>query len=178
MSAKRWRELDSGQNASLPFLAVIVVLLTPAAIIFQYVLGGFVRHLNTMLTEHQIGAAIASVITITASVALIRSHDRRLGSTGKWMLFLLLTQVALGLATWVVKFGFQTIGYVAVPGSLSQLWIRSAHTVTAMLLLSAAVIAAAKVVVLIRAGRIPAWTETFSTPWQTTSVSTPKGGAA
>jgi cytochrome c oxidase assembly protein subunit 15 len=63
-----------------------------------------------------------------------------------WLLLLAtLVQVALGGGAWVTKFGFATLGYVAVADSIQQVTLRTAHTVVGMLVFMTAVVHAVRV---------------------------------
>lgn len=108
-------------------------------IFLQFLLGGFVRHLGMALYEHLGGAVLVTMLVIATSVAAHRSQVPIVRRAG-WVMFgFLLFQVSLGLATWVMKFGFATTGYVAVVNSTPQVVLRTAHTVSGMLLLASAV---------------------------------------
>lgn len=122
--------------------------LTDAAVIaifLQYLMGGFVRHMGLALHEHLGGAVLASVLVIAATIAAHRSRVPALRRAGWAMFAFLLLQVCLGLATWVMKFGFTPTGYVAIVNSTPQIVLRTAHTVSGMMLLASAVVLKLKV---------------------------------
>ncbi|MCA9071863.1 MAG: COX15/CtaA family protein, partial [Planctomycetaceae bacterium] len=129
---------EEKQNVS-PALTLLsgVVCVT---ILLQYLLGGLVRHLGWALHEHLAGAVLVFVMVTTTTIVAHRSSVSPIRRAG-WLMFgFLVFQVLLGLGAWVMKFGFAPTGYVAVINSTSHIVLRTAHTVSGMLLLSSAVI--------------------------------------
>jgi cytochrome c oxidase assembly protein subunit 15 len=109
------------------------------AILLQFLLGGFVRHLGMALHEHLGGAVLVTILVIATAISAHRSGLPMVRRAG-WVMFgFLLLQVSLGLGAWVVKFGFTPTGYVPVVNSLPHIALRTAHTVSGMLLLATAV---------------------------------------
>lgn len=121
-----------------------VVIVTPIVIMGQYILGGMLRHLHTALTEHLVMAFVALAFTITSVVVLRRSQHAWLKSTAWILLLVVACQFALGAGSWVTRFGFASIGYVATQQSAVQVWIRSAHTVVGMFLFATSAVALTK----------------------------------
>jgi heme a synthase len=125
--------------ARLGALKVLAVL-TPAVLILQYSLGGLVRHLGTALYAH-VGTAFIALASVAATVVV--AHRTRVSWLRRpaWLLGLLvLTQVLLGLAGWVTKFGFAPWGYVAVERSPVQIAVLTSHTVVGMLLVMTSIV--------------------------------------
>ncbi len=133
----------------------------------QLVLGANLRHVafdadpgffRAILWFHLIIAGLLAVhILITAAVALRGfRHERRFWLPAAMLVLLVLVQVALGGATWVVKYGFpepfagQTAfaGYLIVSDSAWQATIVTAHVATGSLILAISALLAA------RAGRL------------------------
>ena len=121
-----------------------LVIVTPIVIMGQYMLGGMLRHLHTALNEHLLMAFVALGFTIANVAVLYRSKNGWLKSSGWSLLFLVVFQIALGAGSWITRFGFATIGYVATQQSALQIWVRSAHTVVGMALFAASVVALTK----------------------------------
>lgn len=113
-----------------------VSALLPLAVLVQYAIGGVVRHLHNLNTEHVAGAVVISVLCIFASASLMLARVRRLRMAGLLILIFLLFQVCLGMGSWVLRFGWADVGFVATAGSLPQAVICSLHTVVGMFLLS------------------------------------------
>ncbi len=128
----------SEHQGRLRMLSVLTCV-SSLAIFLQYLAGGFVRHLGLALHEHLGGAILVTVFVTATVIAALRSKVPALKRAG-WLLFVcLILQLGLGLGTWVMKFGFAPWGYVAVAESLPQVLLRTAHTVSGMLLFAAAV---------------------------------------
>ena len=148
-SRKRRAWLRQSEERVTPTLASLIMM-TPVIVLGQYVLGGALRHLHTMLDEHIAGAAIVSVCGASSAFALMRSQNGLLRQSGFLVAFALLLQLMLGAGSYLTKFGLPQIGYVAVSGSLSQTVVCSMHTVFGMFLLSVCVVAATSLAVLYR----------------------------
>jgi cytochrome c oxidase assembly protein subunit 15 len=152
MCSARWTAwLRESDERVTPMMASLIVM-TPVIVSGQYVLGGALRHLHTMLDEHVAGAAIVSVCGAMSAFALLRSQNGLLRQSGFLVACALLLQLVLGAGSYLTKFGLPQIGYVAVSGSLNQTVVCSMHTVFGMFLLSACVVAATSLAVLYRAG--------------------------
>lgn len=93
----------------------------------QYLLGGMIRHHGLGLFEHLgMGIAVLGLVVVNTLIAH-RAASRWVRRSG-WMLQIVaLSQVLLGLATWVLKFGLASVGYVAVADSVTQVFARTAH---------------------------------------------------
>lgn len=154
MCSPKWSDWRQERDERVGPLIASLVVLTPVIILAQYVLGGALRHLHTMLDEHLAGAAIVTLSASLAAFGLIRSQNGLLRRSGLMMICTLLLQVILGGGSYLTKLGLPQIGYVAVAGSLSQTVICSMHTVFGMFLLSSSVVAATSMAVLHKAGRL------------------------
>lgn len=131
-------------------------LITCAAIFVQYVLGGLLRHQGMVLYEH-LGFAfvvLALVAFLTATVFV--SGENWLHGPAAMLGLLVVVQLALGAGAWVTKFGFG--GNVAVYGSAAQVWMRTSHVLTGMLLFMTAVVLAVRIARLTWLARDPAST--------------------
>ncbi len=147
-----WRSLGTvvERRTSIGGLAVILVL--PVVVMGQYLLGGALRHLHTLVDEHIAGAVITALLAITASWVLLRSDAKVLKHSGWLIITVLALQVMLGLGSYLLRFGWPPVGYVAVSGSLAQAVICSSHTVVGMFLLASTFLSAARVYVIIQSG--------------------------
>jgi cytochrome c oxidase assembly protein subunit 15 len=127
------------QRTAVALPLSLLTWLSCIGIFLQYLLGGFVRHLGMALHEHLGGAVLVTVLVIATTVVTHRSRISTLRRAG-WLMFgFLLLQVSLGLGAWVMKFGFAPLGYVGVVNSIPHVALRTAHTVSGMLLLASAV---------------------------------------
>ena len=118
-----------------------VVMVTPIVIMVQYYLGGRLRHLHTDLNEHLIMAFVVLGFSIVSAVVLLRSGNAWIKRSGWLLLSVVFVQLLLGAGSWITRFGFARIGYVATQQSGLQIWIRSGHTVFGMVLFATSVVA-------------------------------------
>ena len=117
----------------------MIVLLT-----IQYTLGGFLRHHNKALYEH-IGFAVFSLIACLVTMFFaVRSSMPWLRSSGLLLGATIVIQFALGLVTFLVKFGFPHWGIVAIPGSGQEVYMRTFHMMGGVLVMAAAFLILAK----------------------------------
>ena len=129
------REIDA---APLRLLSVLTWV-SCVAIFLQYLAGGLVRHFGSGSPRTFGRGDFGDGLRHRHGDRFFRSKVPALKRAG-WLLFAcLILQVGLGLGTWVMKFGFAPWGYVAVADSLPQVLLRTAHTVSGMLLFAAAV---------------------------------------
>lgn len=136
--------------------------LFPLAVLGQYILGGFFRHLGRMLHEHLAGAVIVSVLALVIITVMFRSGLPSLRRRGGWLTVALLLQVSLGLGAWVTRLGLPSFGWVAVVNSPAQNVICSSHTVGGMFLLATSTVLAAELVIAFRQGRLNGLKTKFS----------------
>lgn len=144
--SRRWLTASDDYRATstgglLPAGITAVVLL-----LAQYVLGGLIRHHGTGLHEH-LGLGVLAFIAVGVNTFLCaRSRVNWVRRSG-WMLqTFVLAQVALGLSTWVAKWGFAPTGYVATQDSIAQVVLRTSHMVVGALTMAAAAVHLLRVV--------------------------------
>lgn len=115
-----------------------LLVAAPFVVLLQYIAGGFLRHLGMAMYEHAGGAVIVAVVAGTASIFAVRSGSPLVARYGKLLAVSLLAQLSLGIGAWITRFGFATLGYVAVSQSPIQVAFRTAHTVVGMFVLASA----------------------------------------
>lgn len=120
----------------LSAVGAFLVMILPVIVLLQYALGGVLRHLHGLRTEHVIGAVVTLIACVLAALSLLGSGLRVLRVAGVCVLATVGLQVLLGLGSLVARFGFRSVGYVAMTGSLEQAIICSLHTVAGMFLLA------------------------------------------
>ena len=149
----RKKEVQTSERitASIFFLGVVL----PGIILTQYVLGGFFRHLGTMLHEHIAGAILVTLAATCVLWTVLRQSAVTLKRRGWLLAFALVFQILLGLGSWVTKMGFPTLGWVASVNSPTQTVICSLHTVGGMFLLATSAGVAAELIHLARLGSVP-----------------------
>jgi cytochrome c oxidase assembly protein subunit 15 len=122
-----------------------LALLTVALLVFQYVLGGLIRHGGQGLHEHLTLGLAALAFILLNTVAAHRSGVKWIRRSGWLLLGVTMLQVVLGASAWVHKYGYAPTGYVAVADSIGQVAARTAHTVFGILVLMTAVVHAARI---------------------------------
>jgi cytochrome c oxidase assembly protein subunit 15 len=105
----------------------------------QYVFGGVIRHLGSMLHAHLVGAGLVFLFGSCVVISSVRTGDRGVRRRAILVGLAVFGQVCLGLGVWLTKFGFAPAGLVAVQHSLSQVVARSLHTVVGMVVVATAV---------------------------------------
>ncbi|MFM7830731.1 MAG: hypothetical protein ACKPJD_03030 [Planctomycetaceae bacterium] len=149
-----WRDWLRRTDSRFSALGFAFAVLAPVAVMVQYMLGGALRHLHLLRTEHVISAVFVSFVCVGAVWNLLTASHRLLRCCGVFIAAMLSLQVALGLGALAARFGAGAVGYVAVSGSLEQAIVCSMHTVTGMFLFAATNCAALAVLRLRAAGRL------------------------
>jgi len=111
---------------------------TALGIMVQYVLGGLLRHLGMMMHQHLGFAFIVLILVLAFGHQAWHSGQKWLRWPALALVGLTVGQIALGLTTWVAKYGFGD--YVAVANSPFQVTMRTSHFILGMLLLMTTVI--------------------------------------
>jgi cytochrome c oxidase assembly protein subunit 15 len=140
-----WRNAESLAGGRSVGAAKPLALMTIALLAVQHVLGGLIRHGGQGLHEHLMVGIVSLLLIIVNAFAANSTGIRWLRRSGWSLLAVGLLQVALGAGAWVTKYGFATLGYVAVADSIAQVAHRTAHTVVGMLVFACAVVHAVRV---------------------------------
>ena len=111
----------------------------PIVVLTQYVFGGVIRHLGSMLHAHLAGAALVFLFGCCVVISSFRMNFPKVRSRAALVGLAVFGQVLLGLGVWVTKFGFAPAGLVAVQHSMPQVVARSLHTVVGMVVVATAV---------------------------------------
>jgi cytochrome c oxidase assembly protein subunit 15 len=138
--SRSWIEPPRIPSGSVPTSVKVLSVATPAVILLQYSLGGLVRHLGRALYEHVGMAAVVLIVVTGTVIAVSRTKCGWLRRPAYLMGLVALSQVLLGGSTWLTKYGYAPLGYVAVQRTLTQTVVRTSHTVVGMLLLMTSVI--------------------------------------
>lgn len=145
LSGNTWKspepESERSTLLTLKILSVLVVLV----LVTQYLLGGMIRHKGTGLHEHLgLGLAALGLIFVNFTYSGF-SNVSWLRKSGFMMLMVAFGQVLLGIAAWVMKYGFSPTGFVAINDSIQQVGFRTAHTVWGIITFQVAIIHLLKV---------------------------------
>lgn len=128
-------KVDRDLSSLKPF-----AILTPIVLLTQYIMGGYLRHLNTGLHEHLGFAFVVFLFAVLTAAAAHRSGISWIRRPAWLLLALVILQMGLGAGAWVTRFGFAPAGVVAVVDSAAQTVIRTAHVVLGMLVLMTSII--------------------------------------
>ena len=136
-TSHRWSQIgrDSISSKFVWFLAWAYPLL----VLIQYVFGGVIRHLGSMLHAHLVGAGLVFVFASCVVISSFRVGFREVRPRAILVGLAVVVQILLGLGVWVTKFGFAPSGLVAVQHSMLQVVARTSHTVVGMLVVATAV---------------------------------------
>ncbi|MDP7016821.1 MAG: COX15/CtaA family protein, partial [Pirellulaceae bacterium] len=142
-----------------------LALLTAVLAFFQLLIGAQVRHVKVDASPHVFGMVvmfhIAVAIVLAGHIAVLAWTARRppfvgvrAGGPAAVLFVLVLAQLILGGATWVVKWGWPgglSMGYTVVANSFWQALIVTAHVAVGSLILGFAVLCAVRVMRGVRA---------------------------
>lgn len=151
------------RDAQTPVWGIGLSVLLPFVVLGQYILGGFFRHLNTMLDEHLAGALSVLIISLVVILVSRRSGLDAIRRKSTWITFALFVQIGLGVGSWVTRMGFPTWGWVAVTNSPAQNIICSLHTIGGMFLLATSTVLAMETIFCVMARRYESLDDVFST---------------
>ena len=136
-TSPRWSHTQKGMvhSKAVWFLAWAY----PFLVLTQYVFGGVIRHLGSMLHAHLIGAGLVFLVGGCVFISSFKTGDVAVRRRGILIGMAVMGQISLGLGVWLTKFGFAPAGLVAVQHSLPQVVARSLHTVVGMVVVATAV---------------------------------------
>lgn len=145
VTSRGWTEARGETSGESLLPLKVMSLLVVAVLLVQFLLGGLIRHQGTGLHEH-LALGFGSLALIVANTVLSTSSTNAwIRRSGGLLLLATLAQIGLGLGTWVLKFGFTPVGYVAVADSIQQVTLRTTHTVWGIVIFMTAVVHCLKV---------------------------------
>ncbi len=126
VTSRRWQDYMSARGqASIGSFVVVLVAMLPALSYVQLILGAQLRHVQPnaepagfalIVAIHVIVAFVLWVLTILAWAKIRRCGDLTLSRLAGLLIGLAAVQIALGVGTWVVNYGWPSI-LAWVPGS-------------------------------------------------------------
>lgn len=137
-----WREAASESRQGLRRLR-LVAYIACACVFAQYVLGGLLRHQGRVLYEHVGFAFVTALVVVWLAISAASSGNNWLRGPAAAAALLVVSQLVLGAAAWVTKFGWGE--HVAVYGSLSQDVFRTGHVLCGALLFMTTVVLAVRI---------------------------------
>ncbi len=139
MTSPRWQKTANDETKQSNKTLLTLAAIYPTVCLVQYVLGGFIRHLGLMVHEHVAGAILVILGAVCVVWLSATSSNQRVRRCSAAVAIACLLQIVVGLAVWVSKFGFPSMGLVAVQHSMLQVVARTAHTVVGMGVVSTAI---------------------------------------
>jgi putative Mn2+ efflux pump MntP len=138
MTSRGW-ELNSAHSTSSRSLNILAIVY-PAICFIQYTIGGFIRHLGTLLHEHVFGAILVFIFGVWVVVASFRSGNRTIKRRAVFVGLSMVLQVLIGVLVWRTKYGFPSLNMMAVQHSMMQIIARSIRTIVGMVVVTTAVL--------------------------------------
>jgi len=126
VTSRRWNEYMSSRGKSgISFAVVGLAVTIPALSYLQLILGAQLRHVQPnaapggfalIVATHVIVAFLLWVLTVAAWLKIRRCGDLTLSRPAGLLIGLVAVQIALGVGTWVVNYGWPSI-LAWIPGS-------------------------------------------------------------
>lgn len=138
MTGRHWKEKEQFSTRHEGVFRMLAFAF-PLVALVQYILGGAVRHFGAGLDFHIAGAVTTAVSAVAVQCFSRNSGSLQIRRAGRIAGGVVLFQIALGVATWITKYGLPSIGLVAVQNSTSQVVIRTIHTVAGMAVVASSV---------------------------------------
>lgn len=136
-TSSHWNQID--KDFVNPKFVWCLAWAYPIVVLTQYVFGGVIRHLGSMLHAHLAGAVLVFLFGCCVVISSFRMNFPMVRSRAVLVGLAVFGQILLGLGVWVTKFGFAPSGLVAVQHSMPQVVARSLHTVVGMVVVATAV---------------------------------------
>jgi len=165
-TSRSWREAQHRQVKLTQNNLLLIRAVTIGTVVFAYlqlVIGAHLRHIDasagpqqftTLVFLHLLTAGIVVLNILLAAILMQSKTFALLGARkASWTLcFLVLMQIGLGCATWVVQYGWpgglndatQTAGFTILSKGMLQANITTAHVATGSLILALATYVAIK----------------------------------
>jgi cytochrome c oxidase assembly protein subunit 15 len=145
VTGKRWIEIGNDPPElpvgprGLPYgYGLRLAIYVPLVVLFQYFLGGFLRHFQKGLHPHMSFAFVVLIFVIIEFRSARKSEIKWLKRPAMGMLHISIFQILLGFGAWITKYGLPAAGFVATAGSWEQSIFRTAHLITGILFLMTA----------------------------------------
>ena len=139
VTAKSWTRTPQLKSSGALRRNRILVTIVFVGLIVQYALGGQLRHFpNTSYMSHLHMGLTMLVLTLATAVSCWFPHACAITRWGRFLGIAVLLQVGIGLATYVTKYGYPPIGYLAVAGSYDQVFMRTLHMMSGTIVMAVA----------------------------------------
>lgn len=140
ITGKRWIAIGNDPPALPAGYGRRLAMTVPLIVLFQYFLGGFLRHFKTGLHPHMSFAFVVLIFVIIEFRSARKSGVKWLKRPAMGMLHTGIFQILLGIGAWLTTFGLPAAGFVAEPGSWQQSLFRTAHLIIGILFLTTTVL--------------------------------------
>ncbi|QDT40889.1 Heme A synthase [Gimesia alba] len=135
VTGKRWIAIGNDPPALPAGYGRRLAITVPLVVLFQYFLGGFLRHFKIGLHPHMSFAFVVLIFVIIEFRSARKSGVKWLKRPAMGMLHIGIFQILLGIGAWMTTFGLPAAGIVAEIGSWQQSLFRTAHLITGILFL-------------------------------------------
>lgn len=135
ITGKRWIEISNDPPALPTGYGRRLAITVPLLVLFQYFLGGFLRHFKIGLHPHMSFALVVLIFVIIEFRSARKSGVKWLKRPAMGMLHTGIFQILLGIGAWMTTFGLPAAGIVAEIGSWQQSLFRTAHLIIGILFL-------------------------------------------
>lgn len=146
MTSRRWQAMSPITRPEQYVTAAMSAGVFLTLLSIQYVLGGLLRHLGLAQAWliHPWLAVLVGIAAICYAVALVRTGSASLRRAALWVVGFVALQIAIGVVTWGVRYGFPMWNIVAVQQSTLQVAVRSLHKIIGLLTFMATVVSIAR----------------------------------
>lgn len=134
-TGKRWIEINNDPPTLEPGYGRRLAITVPLLVLFQYFLGGCLRHFQVGLHPHISFAFVVLIFVIIEFRSARKTGIKWLKRPAMGMLHIGIFQIMLGFAAWITKYGLPSLGFVATAGSWEQSISRTTHLMIGILLL-------------------------------------------
>lgn len=145
VTGKRWIEISKEPPVLPAGYGRRLAITVPLLVLFQYFLGGCLRHFNVGLHPHLSFAFVVLIFVIIEFRSARKSKIKWLKRPAMGMLHINIFQILLGFAAWFTKFGLPSQGIVATAGSWEQSLSRTTHLIVGILFLMTVVLYSVRV---------------------------------
>jgi len=113
---------------------------TPIAVFFQIVMGALYRHEVTGILPHMLGAMVVALLAMIVSALVVQhfSHVRELKRAAALLISLVILQVVLGIAVFIMLL-------LNVSNTTAFVWTATAHATSGTLVFAASVLVAIEI---------------------------------
>ncbi|MCH9654505.1 MAG: COX15/CtaA family protein [Planctomycetes bacterium] len=145
ITGKRWIAIGNDPPALPAGYGRRLAITVPLLVLFQYFLGGCLRHFHVGLHPHMSFAFVVLIFVIIEFRSARKSGIKWLKRPAMGMLHIGIFQIILGFTAWITKLGLPSQGNVVVAGSWEQSLSRTAHLLVGILFLTTVVLYSVKV---------------------------------